>query len=107
MELKKILSLVADCDGAELTNRCIPGDDNFANPEWSERSILDGVPVVIYYRTTPEDQVQVEAVGGDWGVVDWPERLDRIEIDQHECDRTEIEDVKIEAVKIKFELIPA
>jgi len=61
-------------DQADLTGRLIPGDESYEYPEWAVDGLFRGVPVRVYYRTTPEDKKLVEEYGGDWGEVDWPER---------------------------------
>lgn len=83
---------------AELTGRLIPDDPDFDYPEWEEAGTLDGVPVAVFYRTTPEDEEMVEENGGDWGGIDWIDRIDRIEVDMYRCDQAEIKDAEIEAV---------
>lgn len=102
MKNQEIYSAFVSNGNAELTNRLIPGDENFEYPEWAEYGTLDGVPVVVYYRTTPDDQEMVEENGGDWGVVDWEERIDRITLNLTQCDRDEIADEKMEAVCAKY-----
>ena len=89
---------------AELTNRLIDSDPDFDFPEWEEKAILDGVPISIFYRTTPEDEEMCEENGGDWGAVDWFERIDRIEFDLYKCDQNEITGKQILAVAKKFGL---
>ena len=81
---------------AELTNRLIPGDEDFSYPEWVEYGTLRGIPVVCYYRTTPGDQEIADNIGC-WGGIDWKSRLDRIEIDICEADRLGITDGQISA----------
>jgi len=104
METKKILAKFCSDGNADYTNRLIPGDDNFDYPEWAEYGTLDGVPVVIYYRTTPEDQDEVEENGGDWGLVDWEERIDRITVDLTGCDRAETPGEEIDLVCSKYKI---
>ena len=58
----------------------------------------DGVPVTVYYMTTTEDIEAVEASGGDFGVIPWCDRVDRIEIDDCACDRMDIADELIAAL---------
>ena len=63
-------------NGAEMTNRLIPGDENYEYPEWVEYGTLpDGREVALYYRTSPEDSAMVEENGGDWGAIDWPSSI--------------------------------
>ena len=69
--------LLTDCSGAEYTGRLIPGDENFDFPEWSEDAKLNGVPVRVFYRTTPADEKLAEAI--DWDAIDWGKRLTKIE----------------------------
>ena len=90
-------------DGAEPTNTVISDDPNFENPEWREDGKIDGVPVSVYFRTTPEDQAMVTASGDDWGTVTWGDRITRIEVDLVQCDRDEIASDKIRAVVEKYE----
>lgn len=87
---------------AEYTNRLIPGDEDYEHPEWSEYAVLDGVPIIVYYRTTPEDQKMVEENGGDFGAIDWEDRIDRIVIDLDKCDRQDISDEAMSAVVKKY-----
>ena len=82
-------------DGAEETSRCLPDNDD--RSEWREDGMIDGVPVSIYYMTTPEDADQV-GEDGDWSMIDWANRIDRIEIDLNQCDRMETTDAVIEAL---------
>lgn len=83
-------------DGAEQTSRCLPNNDE--RSEWREDGTIDGVPVSIYYMTTPEDDDYVSERDGDWSQIDWDGRLDRIEIDLIQCDRKGITDAAIEAL---------
>jgi len=62
----------------ELTSRLLSdGDDR---TEWRADStgMVDGRKYIlsIYYMTTPQDSVDVEANGGDWGGVDWEKRVE-------------------------------
>lgn len=96
-ELSKatIADVTVGKDGAEQTSRCLPNNDD--RSEWCEDGVIDGVPVSIYYMTTPEDD---ETVGedGDWSQIDWASRVDRIELDLCTCDRQGITDAAIDAV---------
>ena len=79
MNMKQIVERIDEtsCSGAELTNRLIPGDEDYEYPEWSEEACLtDGTRVRIYYRTTPEDKET--AIEHDWGTIDWSQRITRI-----------------------------
>lgn len=87
---------------AELTNRLISDDPNFENPEWTEYGTIDNVPVVVFYRTTPEDQDEVDENGGDWGAVDWLARITSIEIDLTGCDRQDVATQNINRVCKKY-----
>ena len=89
-------------DQAELTNRLIADDPDFDNPEWQEFGTIDDVPIIIYYRTTPEDEEMVNENGGDWGSVDWDERIDRITLDLANCDRAGISTEKLKEVCKKY-----
>lgn len=81
---------------AEYTNRLIDSDPNFQYPEWQESGTINGVPVNIFYRTTPEDaEIANES---DWGNIDWESRVDRIEINVDECDIRDISDEDIKSV---------
>ena len=82
-------------DGAEPTSRCLPDNDD--RSEWCEGGTIDGVPVCIYYMTTPED-AETAGEDGDWSLVDFNRRLDRIEINLCACDRQGITLAAIEAV---------
>ena len=104
MKLIEIYSTFVSDGNAEYTNRLIPGDEDFEYPEWIETGTLDGVPVAIYYRTTPEDQDAVEEYGGDWGSIDWLDRIDRISVDLAGCDREEISDEKMKEVCLKYDI---
>ncbi len=61
-----------DGDGAEMTCRLIPGDDDFENPEWAEHCTFEGVECRVLYRTTPDDAIMAE--GSDWSAIDWDQR---------------------------------
>lgn len=102
MKTDEILSKMKSDGGAELTNRLIDTDPNFERPEWMESGTLDGVPVAVYYRTTPEDQAEVVENGGDWGAVDWSSRVDRIEVDLVQCDRDDTPGEAIAAVRGRY-----
>jgi len=99
--IKAILSKAAIEDvtvgkgGAEPTSRCLPDNDD--RSEWCEDGTIDGVPVSIYYMTTPEDAETVRE-DGDWSLVDFNRRLDRIEINLCACDRQGITLAAIDAV---------
>lgn len=64
-------------ENAEMTNRLIPGDEGFENPEWVEDALYnDGEKshkIRIYYRTTPEDAEIAEE--SDWSNIDWESRV--------------------------------
>lgn len=102
MKNQEIYSAFVSDGNAEYTNRLIPGDENFEYPEWAEYGTIDEVPVVIFYRTTPRDQEKVDENGGDWGSIDWLERIDRISLDLTGCDREEISDKKMRSVCSKY-----
>ncbi len=76
----KVFKIMESSGNAELTGRLIPGDDDFEYPEWAEDGKIGDVEVRLYYRTTPEDLIRVEDHSGDWGEVDWADRVDRFEI---------------------------
>jgi len=81
-----ITGRITDYTGAEPTNRLIPGDENFEYPEWSETAKLDGNPIRIYYRTTPEDAARI-AETNDGGSIDWKSRITKIvEVLEDGCD---------------------
>lgn len=70
-----------DEDGQPImTSRLIPGDDAFEYPEWVESGSFNCVPVIVYYRTTPEDQLIFNETG-DFSSIDWYERIELIELD--------------------------
>jgi len=98
----KIENVIPDGNGADLTNRLIDTDPNFEYPEWVEYGTIDGIPVAVYYRTTPKDQELVTENGGDWGAIDWDERVDRIEVDLYECDKLDIAESAIDALVKKY-----
>jgi hypothetical protein len=79
----ELFGMLENGSGAEFTNRLIPGDENFEYPEWSEDAEIDGVPVKVAYRTTPEDQALVDETG-DWGDINWSMRLESVIVD---CDQ--------------------
>ena len=91
-----LADVTVDKDGAEETGRCLTDNDDDRS-EWREDGTIDGVPVSIYYMTTPED-VDEAGEDGDWGRIDWADRIDRIEIDLYQCDRSETTDAAIEAL---------
>lgn len=95
---QEILQQIEDLSGAEMTNRIIEGDENFNFPEWSETGVYKGVPVVVYYRTTPQDQKNVNEASGDWGYVEWNERIESIMIDTVELDNTNLNVEKAEEI---------
>lgn len=64
-------------EGAELTNRLIPGDPNFEYPEWVEEGLLNGQEIKVYYQTTPEDK-EIANRTGDWSLIDWEDRIIKI-----------------------------
>lgn len=98
----KLSDVVSDNNGAELTNRLIDGDPGYEYPEWQESGRVDGVPVYVYYRTTPADQKLVNESDGDWGLVSWADRVDRIEINLVGCEREGVTDATISAVIARF-----
>lgn len=98
MELKEIITQATDFSGAECTNRYRDCDPDFQYPEWAESAKLDGVPITIYYITTPED----ESDDNSFDLVDWENRVDRITIDLVACDDNDITDDKIDAVCAKY-----
>ena len=100
--IDKIFSDFKSDGNAELTNRLIVNDPDFDYPEWIERGTIDGVPIAIYYRTTPEDQKKAEELE-DWGSIDWEDRITRVVNSAVECDREGISDEAIQAVKEKYQ----
>lgn len=84
MKTLKIENFVSCEDGAELTNRVIPGDDNFEYPEWRELGTVDGQAVHVYYRTTPEDD-KLARETSDWSNIPWEDRVDRIVLACDDC----------------------
>lgn len=101
-ELSKatIADVTVGKDGAEQTSRCFPDNDD--RSEWREDGTIDGVPVKIYYMTTRDDNDYVTERDGDWSIIDWNSRVDRIEIDLIQCDRSGIADAAIEALIAKL-----
>jgi len=92
-------AMVADIEGglhAEPSNRkhsCEADTIVWEAPGW-----VDDVPVTAIYVTTKEDRLDVEEAGGDWGIVDWPNRLYSVQIDIVRCDQDDVQDEQIDAV---------
>jgi len=76
---KEVFEMLTEAQGAEYTNRLIPGDEEFEYPEWSETAKIDGQEVEVFYRTTPEDEKYAEAT--DWSGIDWSTKITHIEKD--------------------------
>jgi hypothetical protein len=75
----------------------------YGDKEWDEYDTLDGVPVIIYYITTQEDDEIVED-SGDWGSIDWDNRRAEIVVDSCACDEKGISDEAIDAVCKKYNI---
>lgn len=80
IELNGDLSLeVTDYDETEQAevNNLVRDDDLTS---WWGYGTLAGLRARATYLTTPGDERQVEEVGGDWGSIDWMERLHHVDI---------------------------
>lgn len=89
---------------AEMTSRLIPGDENFEYPEWVEYATFEGDDYAVYYRTTPEDQKMVDECGGDWGTVDWVDRVDRVvALDEYGDEDETIEFTELKTYRVSWE----
>ena len=92
-------AMVADIEGgsgAEPSNRQHSCEADTI--VWEASGWVDDVPVTAIYVTTKEDRLDVEEAGGDWGIVDWPNRLYSVQIDIVRCDQDDVQDEQIDAV---------
>ena len=64
---------------AEPTNRLLP-DSQRELTEWYGYGEIAGLNARAVYMTGPEDETAVELAGGDYGVIDWYDRLMHIDI---------------------------
>jgi hypothetical protein len=70
--------------------------DHDDRTEWRADGLIDGVPVSIYYMTTPEDD-EVVGEDGDWSSsIDWGARVDRVDLNLCECDRRGITEEELD-----------
>lgn len=87
---------------AELSSRYIASDPNFIRPEWTQSTTYKGVPLLEYFRTSPEDQELVDDNGGDWGSADWEAAFIGCAIDVNEVERRGIEQERITEILKEF-----
>ncbi|WP_419783310.1 hypothetical protein [Maridesulfovibrio sp.] len=67
--------------GPELVEMNITDNDwEKTSLQWHEYATLDGLPVTVYYRTTPEDQARYKTSEDSDEPEWWEERIEKIEL---------------------------